>query len=408
VVAAIGSNSISIVAVSFGFKVIGVEIAGIEKPAPASEIELIVTAAPPVDVKVTDWVSRRFSATSPNPTDEELTVRIGVAALNCRPNVCDTPLPLAVKVAVAAEETADTVAVNAALVAPAATVTVDGTVTAELLLARFTVSPPLAAATFSETVQESLPAPVIEEFVHDTALGVGIPVPLRGTVAVPPDPALLDIVNVPDAAPATAGSNFTWSVAVSLGFSVIGKVTPETLNPAPAAVAELIVSATVPPAVSVTGCDEAVFTFTLPKGTLDALTLKVELAAPNERANVLETPPSVAVSVAVPADETADTVAENAALVAPAATVTVDGTATAELLLARFTVSPPLAAATFSETVQESLPAPVIEEFVHDTALGVGIPVPLRGTVAVPPDEALLEIVNVPDAAPAAVGSNCT
>ncbi|MGB6689911.1 MAG: hypothetical protein WBE76_18905 [Terracidiphilus sp.] len=181
----------------------------IEKPAPASETALTVTATPPVEVKVTDWVSGEFSATSPNPTDEELTLSIGVAAFNCRANVFDTPLPLAVKVTVAAEETADTVAVNAALVALAATVTVDGTVTAELLLARFTVVPPLAAATFSETVHESLPAPVIDELVHDTALGVGIPVPLKSTVAVPPDAALLEMVKVPVAAPAAAGSNCT-------------------------------------------------------------------------------------------------------------------------------------------------------------------------------------------------------
>ncbi|MGB6689910.1 MAG: hypothetical protein WBE76_18900, partial [Terracidiphilus sp.] len=68
-----------------------------------------------------------------------------------------------------------------------------------------------------------------------------------------------------------------------------GNVTPDTLKPAPATVAELILSATVPPAVSVTGCDVAVLTFTLPKGTLDALTLKLEVAAPSERAKVLET-----------------------------------------------------------------------------------------------------------------------
>jgi hypothetical protein len=192
-----------------GFNVIGADTPDIEKPVPAIEIELIVTAAPPVEVKVTDWVSGEFSTTSPNPTFVELKLKIGLAALNCNANVRDTPLALAVKVAVAAEETAETVAEKLALVAPAATVTVEGTVTDELLLARFTVAPPLAAATFSETVHESLPAALIDELAHQTALGVGMPVPVKSTTVVPMDVALLEMINVPDAAPAAVGSKLT-------------------------------------------------------------------------------------------------------------------------------------------------------------------------------------------------------
>jgi len=45
-------------------------------------------------------------------------------------------------------------------VEPAATVTEAGTVTDELLLARLTVNPPVAAAAFRVTVQLSVPAPV--------------------------------------------------------------------------------------------------------------------------------------------------------------------------------------------------------------------------------------------------------
>jgi hypothetical protein len=193
-----------------------------------------------------------------------------------------------------------------------------------------------------------------------------------------------------------------------LGFSVTGNVTPDTLKPAPLTVAELIVNATVPPAVNVTDCEEGVSTFTSPKGTLDVLTLKVEVPAPNASAKVLETPLSVAVKVAVCAVETVATVAVKLALVAPAATVTVEGTVTAELLLVRPTNAPPLAAATFSETVHESLPDPVIDELVQVTAAGVGMPVPLKFTVAVAPEVALLAIVNVPVAAPATVGANFT
>jgi hypothetical protein len=64
-------------------------------------------------------------------------------------------------------------------VAPGATVTVAGTVTAELLLARLTANPPLAAATFSVTVQLSVPAPVIDPLVQLSPLNTGTPVPLR-------------------------------------------------------------------------------------------------------------------------------------------------------------------------------------------------------------------------------------
>ena len=62
--------------------------------------------------------------------------------------------------------TAVAVAVKLALAAPAVTVTEVGTVTAELLLDRLTVNPPLGAAALSATVQVSVPAPVIVPLVH--------------------------------------------------------------------------------------------------------------------------------------------------------------------------------------------------------------------------------------------------
>jgi hypothetical protein len=105
---------------------------------------------------------------------------------------------------------------------------------------------------------------------------------------------------------------------------------------------------------------------------------------------------------------TADTVAEKLPVVDPAATVTEAGTVTAVLLLARVTANPPLAAATFSVTVQLSVPAPVIDPLVQLSPLNTGTPVPLRLiNVEVPLDELLVR-VNEPLAAPAIVGSNCT
>ena len=97
------------------------------------------------------------------------------------------PPALAVKVAVWVELTTATVAVNDALVTPAATVTEAGTVTAALLLAKLTVNPPVPAAAVSVTVQASLPALVIDPFVHDATTQcrttirwlILTPVPLR-------------------------------------------------------------------------------------------------------------------------------------------------------------------------------------------------------------------------------------
>jgi hypothetical protein len=91
---------------------------------------------------------------------------------------------LAVNVTACAVATDDTVAVNVAVVEFAGTVTVAGTVTAGLLLDRLTLSPPLAAAAFSVTVQASVPAPVIDALPQVSALSTGVPVPLRLIAAV--------------------------------------------------------------------------------------------------------------------------------------------------------------------------------------------------------------------------------
>ena len=91
------------------------------------------------------------------------------------------------------------------------------------------------------------------------------------------------------------------------------------------------------------------------------------------------------------------------------------GTFTAELLLDRLTLSPPLGAAELSVTVQASVADPVIDPLVHERPLNAAAvevaaatPVPLRLITAVPFVEELLVILNWPVADPVAVGSNCT
>ena len=131
------------------------------------------------------------------------------------------------------------------------------------------------------------------------------------------------------------------------------------MKPVPATVAALTVTAAVPVEDRVNVCVVAVFAFTLPKDRLDVLTLSVGTAAPNCRAKVFATLSALAVRVAVCAVLTEEIVAVKLAVVEPAATVTEAGTVTDELLLARLTVNPPVAAAAFSVTVQLSVPAPV-------------------------------------------------
>ena len=79
-----------------------------------------------------------------------------------------------------------------------------------------------------------------------------VPVPLMLTVTVGLVEELLLMVRVPVAEPAVVGSNWTCRVAVWLGFSVKGKVAPETVKPVPEMLSELTVTAAVPLEVRVT------------------------------------------------------------------------------------------------------------------------------------------------------------
>jgi hypothetical protein len=195
--------------------------------------------------------------------------------------------------------TAVAVAVKLALDAPAAIVTEAGTVTALLLLDKLTVVA-LVAAEISVTAQASVPAPVSELLLQETALSVAsaCPVPLRPIVALPVE-ALLPIVTDPLAAPAVAGSKLIVSVAVCFGFSVIGALMPDSANPAPVIDTPLIVSAAAPDEVSVTVLVLVVFNGSVPNATLVELRLRAAVVAFSAREKVFETPPKVAVNVAV-------------------------------------------------------------------------------------------------------------
>jgi hypothetical protein len=312
-------------------------------------------------------------------------------------------------VAICAVVTGDTVAVNATLLAPAATVTDAGTVTAELLLARFTPNPPAGAGAVSVTAQASVADPVTDaalQLIVPSAAGT-TPVPLR-LIAAEPAEVLSVSVTAPVMAPAAAGSNCTVIVAVWPGCNVTGVLMPASVKPVPLIAAALMVSAAVPDEVSVTVPVVAVFTVTSPKLTLLLLSVRPGVAAPSCRAYVSLKLPDCAVNVAVCAAVTAFTVAVNTALVAPAATVTDPGTTTAALLLFRLTASPSVPAGAVSFTVHSSASAPVIASLLHVTALSTpaaDCPVPLSAIAAVPA-EVFVVSFTVPLADPFAVGSN--
>jgi hypothetical protein len=178
-----------------------------------------------------------------------------------------------------------------------------------------------------------------------------------------------------------------------------------------------MVTAAVPLSVKITDCAvAAVFTATLPKATLAALTVRVGTDAFNSTAKLSVTLPAVAVRLTEAAELTEDTVAVKVALAAPAGAVTVAGTVIAPLLLPRLMVTPPLGAAAFRVTVQTSVPEPVIVPLPQlnplstgtRTPLTTGTAVPLRPTTAVGLVEELLVMVSCPEAAPETAGLNCT
>lgn len=115
----------------------------IENPCPDTASELIVTATFPLEVTVTDLVTAVPTETFPNARELALRLRDGTAPFNCKPKLRDDELDVAVRVAVCVLLTEATLALKEADEAPAATFTLDGTVTALELLARDTLCPPV-------------------------------------------------------------------------------------------------------------------------------------------------------------------------------------------------------------------------------------------------------------------------
>ena len=84
---------------------------------------------------------------------------------------------------------------------------------------------------------------------------------------------LLLIVSCPLAAPVAVGRNCTCRAIDWVGFNVTGRLAPTIVKPAPVITAEFTVTGDVPVDVSVNDCVVAVFTVTLLKLRLAALTV---------------------------------------------------------------------------------------------------------------------------------------
>lgn len=158
-----------------------------------------------------------MSNSVPNATFVMLRLSASIAGFNCSAYVVDAPPAVAVRVAVCAVLTAAAAAVNPALEAPPATVTDAGTVTTLLLLVRLTTVA-FVADEDSITVHASVPAPVSDALLHETALTAAdagdapCPVPVNGIVVSLE--VLSTIVAVPLKALADLGSKVMMRFAV--------------------------------------------------------------------------------------------------------------------------------------------------------------------------------------------------
>ena len=301
----------------------------------AALLALNDTTCPPVGAALVRLTVQVLDVPESNVEGAQASEDKTAGATRLRLAVCDPPFRVAVSRAVLSLETAATVAVKVALVAVAATVTEAGTATLELLLARLTARPPLGAARVRLIVQAEVPGAVKELGVQIRPLTcasglmvtvvVTLPLPVAvivtGWLAVT-EPAVALKVALVDPADTVTEAGTVRAALLALNDT--------TCPPVGAALVWLTVQVLNAPEFTVEG---------------EQASADKTAGATRVRLAVRDPPFRVAVSRAVASLETAATVAVKVALAAAAATVTDAGTATLELLLARFTARPPLGAA---------------------------------------------------------------
>lgn len=124
----------------------------------------------PTEFSVMVCVTGLFSEVEPKARLLALTLMVETTPVRLTTKEADVAAEVAFKVALCVAPTAETLAVNAALVAPEGMVTEAGTATFVLLLERVTANPVLGAAAESLMVQASLTNPETDALPQETAL----------------------------------------------------------------------------------------------------------------------------------------------------------------------------------------------------------------------------------------------
>jgi hypothetical protein len=308
-----------------------------------------VTAVPPAGAAVLSVIAQTLAPAPVRLAGLQLMLVSETGVKRDRDVVLDTPPEVAVIVTVVAEVTAEALALNVAVVCPASTVTVPGTVTEALLADSVTAVPPVGAAAFSVTVQTLVPAPfrlaglqlmLVSEIEANRDRDVVLDTPPKDAVTVTvvaevtAEALALNVAVVCPAGTVTVAGTVTEALladsvtAVPPVGAALPSATVQTLAPAPVRLAGL------------------------------QLTLDSEGGETKDKVVVFDTPLAVAVIVTAVSDGTATALALNVAAVWPAGTVTVPGTVTKLPLLDSATAVPPAGAAPLSVTVQTLEPAP--------------------------------------------------
>ena len=358
-----------------------------------AELEL---ARPTLTADRAAELSETVQEVEPAPVNElvphESALNDGAAgAFNFIAKLFEVELAVADTVAVCEVVTEATVAVKDADDAPDAIVTLAGTATADLVLARPTLAAD-GAAELSETVQEVEPAPVNELAPHESALSDGAAGEFNWIVKFfELELALADSVAVCEVVTeATVAVNEADDAPDAI-VTLAGTVTAELLLTSPtlradgaAELSETVQEVEPAPMKELLPHERAATEGAIVDVAVDELNLiEVDL--------VID--PCAAVSVTVCADVTASAVAEKLTFFAPDGTVTDDGTVIWLLLLARFTTMPPPGALAFRLTVHVSDPAAAIDELAQLKPERDGVefaPLPCSFTV---PETVVLELL---------------